>query len=302
VTVTVNAPVVAVLLAVRVSTLEVADAAGLNEAVTPLGSPVAVKVTLPVNPPVSVTMTVSVSLAPCLTDTVAGEDVRLKPATGKALTVSAMVVLAVVAPEVPVIVTVTGPPVVAVLLAVSVSTLEVADEVGLNEAVTPLGRPVAAKDTAPVNPPVSVTVTVSVVLLPWVTDAVDAEGARLKPDTGKALTVRATVVLAVVLPDVPVMVTVTGPPTVAVLLAVSVSTLEVADEVGLNEAVKPLGRPVAVKDALPVNPSTSATEMVSVALLPWVTDKVEAEGERVKLGVPPEPEPTNVVMLCAGSE
>jgi len=164
--VTVNAPVVAVLLAVRVSMLEVVEAAGLKEAVTPLGSPVAVKATLPVNPPVSVTVTVSVPLAPCFTETVAGEEVRLKPATGKALTVSAMVVLAVVVPEVPVTVTVTGPPAVAVLLAVSVSTLEVADEVGLKDAVTPLGRPVATKDTAPVNPPASVTEMVSVALLP----------------------------------------------------------------------------------------------------------------------------------------
>ena len=38
------------------------------------------------------------------------------------------------------------------------------------------------------------------------------------------------------------------------LLAVSVSTLEVVDDVGLNEAVTPLGRPVAVNDTLPVNP------------------------------------------------
>ena len=81
------------------------------------------------------------------------------------LTVSAMVVVAVVLPEVPVMVTV-DEPAVAVLLAVSVSTL--VPVVGLvpNEAVTPLGRPEAARVTLPVNPPVSVTVTVSVPVLP----------------------------------------------------------------------------------------------------------------------------------------
>jgi hypothetical protein len=96
-------------------------------------------------------------------------------------------------------------------------------------------------------------------------ERVCAEGARVKPDP---TTVRAMVVVAVVLPEVPVMVTVTGPPTVAVLLAVNVSTLELVDDAGLNVAVTPLGRPVAVKVTLPVNPPTSVIVMVSVAVLP----------------------------------
>lgn len=76
-----------------------------------------------------------------------------------------MVVVAVVLPEVPLMVTVAAP-VVAVLLAVSVSTL--LPVVGLvpKAAVTPLGRPDAASVTLPLNPPVSVTVMVSVALLP----------------------------------------------------------------------------------------------------------------------------------------
>ena len=116
------------------------------------------------------------------------------------------------------------------------------------------------------------------------------------------VTVSEMVVLAVVLPDVPVMVTLTGPPVVAVLLAVSVSTLELVDDVGLNEAVTPLGSPVAANDTLPLNPFSGVTEMVSVALLPCVTESVDAECESVKLGAPVEPVPTNVVMLCPGSE
>ena len=97
------------------------------------------------------------------------------------------------------------------------------------------------------------------------------------------LTAREIVVLAVVLPDVPVMVTV-DVPAVAVLLAVSVSTLELVDEVGLNDAVTPLGSPVAANDTLPLNPFSGVTEMVSVALLPCVKERVDAEGESVKLG------------------
>ena len=60
------------------------------------------------------------------------------------------------------IVTVVGPPVAAEPLAVSVSTLVVAVGFGLNPAVTPLGRPDAARLTLPVNPPTSVTVMVLV--------------------------------------------------------------------------------------------------------------------------------------------
>ena len=50
VTVIVTVPVVAVLLAVRVNVLVLAVLAGLKDAVTPLGNPVADKLTLPVKP------------------------------------------------------------------------------------------------------------------------------------------------------------------------------------------------------------------------------------------------------------
>jgi hypothetical protein len=196
------------------------------------------------------------------------------------VTLSVMVVFAVVLPDVPVIVTVAAPTV-AVLLAVSVSTLELMDDAGLNEAVTPLGSPVAANDTLPVNPPTSATVMVSVPVLPCATDNDVAEGVRVKPGVVEGLTVSAKVVLAVVLPEVPVTVTV-APPMVAVLLAVKVSTLELVDDVGLNEAVTPLGNPVTANDTLPVNPPASVTVIVSVAVPPWVIDTVDAEGVSVK--------------------
>jgi hypothetical protein len=202
-------------------------------------------------------------------------------------TVSAIVVVAVVVPEVPVMVTV-DEPTVAVPLAVSVTTLELVDDAGLNEAVTPVGNPVAVKVTLPVNPPVSVTVIVSVPLLPCLTVREVGEEESVKPAVTLALTVSAMAVVAVVLPEVPVTVTVAGP-VVAVELAVSVSTLELAEEAGLNEAVTPLGRPDAVNVTLPVNPSTSPTVMVSVALLPCVTGRLDAEDVSVKPGVDDPP-------------
>ena len=64
------------------------------------------------------------------------------------------------------IVTVTGPPTVAVLAAVSVSTLDPAAGFVPNEPVTPLGSPLAESVTLPVNPFAAVTVIVSVLLPP----------------------------------------------------------------------------------------------------------------------------------------
>jgi hypothetical protein len=61
------------------------------------------------------------------------------------------VVVFVKLPEVPVMVTVTVP-VVAVLLAVSVNVLVPVVLLGLNDAVTPLGRPDADKLTLPLKP------------------------------------------------------------------------------------------------------------------------------------------------------
>jgi hypothetical protein len=76
-----------------------------------------------------------------------------------------VVVTGVSVPEVPVIVTVYAPAV-AELLAVSVTTLEPVVGLVENDAVTPLGSPEAASVTLPPNPFTSVTVMVSVALLP----------------------------------------------------------------------------------------------------------------------------------------
>jgi hypothetical protein len=72
-------------------------------------------------------------------------------------TVRESVVVFVKLPEVPVMVTATVP-VVAVLLAVSVNMLVFAVLLGLNDAVTPLGRPEADKLTLPLKPFCGLTV------------------------------------------------------------------------------------------------------------------------------------------------
>jgi len=183
--VTVAAPTVAVVEAVNVS-VEVAlpFAAGVtglveNAAVTPEGRPVALNVVAELKPPVLVMVIVLVPLAPWVTVTDAGEAATLKFGDAAALTVRAIVVLAVRLPEVPVIVTV-DVPVVAVLLAVNVSTLVPVVGFVPNVAVTPLGRPEATRVTLPVNPPASLTVMVLVPLLPWVIERLPGESESVK--------------------------------------------------------------------------------------------------------------------------
>ncbi len=138
-------------------------------------------------------------------------------------------------------------------------------KVGRSWALVGLEVIAAARVTLPVNPPEGVMVMVLVPLPPGVTDSVEADGATVT--VGAALTVRATVVDAVKLPEVPVIVTVAAP-MVTVLLAVSVITLEPVVGLVAKAAVTPLGRPDAARVTLPVNPPVSVTVIVSVALLP----------------------------------
>jgi hypothetical protein len=78
---------------------------------------------------------------------------------------------------------------------------------------------------------------------------------------GVQLIVKATVVLAVRLPEVPLMVTVAAP-MAAVLLAVIVSTLVPVVGLVAKAAVTPLGSPVAASVTLPLNPFWPVTVMV----------------------------------------
>jgi hypothetical protein len=106
------------------------------------------------------------------------------------LTVRLRVVLFVNVPDVPVTVTVTVP-VVAVALAVNVRVLVAVAGFGLNPAVTPLGRPVAARVTLPLKPFCGVMVMVLVPLLPCVMVTVFGEAESVKfgvPPVGQPFT------------------------------------------------------------------------------------------------------------------
>jgi hypothetical protein len=97
---------------------------------------------------------------------------------GAVVIVRDIVVVFVKLPDVPVTVIETVP-VVAVVLAVSVSVVEEVAGFGLNEAVTPLGSPEAEKLTSPVKPFWGVMVIVLVPLLPWVMLRLVGDAARV---------------------------------------------------------------------------------------------------------------------------
>lgn len=193
--------------------------------------------------------------------------------------VNEMFTVCVRLPEVPVTVIVLVP-VVAVLLAVKVSTL--VDVVGLvpNEAVTPLGRADVLSETEPVNPLVGFTVIVLLPLLPCFTVRLVGDADSEKLGVAVAFTVRVIEVVWLSDPDVPVTVTV-AVPVVAVLLAVKVNTL--VDVVGFvpKLAVTPAGRPEAERLTDPVKPFSGFTVIVLLPLLPCVmlSEFGEAESE-----------------------
>jgi hypothetical protein len=196
------------------------------------------------------------------------------------VTVREMVVKFDKLPDVPVMVTVTDP-VEAVLLAASVNMLVLVVPVGLKDAVTPLGRPVADKLTLLLKPPLGETVSVLVPLAPCMKLRLFGDAERVKLPAG--FTRRVMVVWRVKLPDVPI--TDRGSvPIVAVPLAVSVNTLVLAVLVGLKDAVTPLGRPDTDKLRFPVKPFSGVTVIVEEALAPCVIVKLLGEAESEKLG------------------
>ena len=117
--------------------------------------------------------------------------------------------------------------------------------------------------------------------LPWPIPKPGCVAKRVKPG---ALIVRARLVVAVRVPDVPVIVTFVVPPA-AVLLAVGVSTLLPLVGFVPHEAVTPLGSPdVTARLTLPVNPYRESTVMVLVPVALNPIAKLAGEAESEKLG------------------
>lgn len=148
VTVTVDRPAAAVLAAAKVSAL-LPDVIAPKVAVTPVGRPDAANATVPLNPFVGTTVIVLAPLAPGRTLRLVGDAVRVK--LGGTATVKLRVVVLCRLPDVPVMVTVEVPST-AEVVAVRVSVPGLAAVAVVKDAVTPVGRPVAARVTVPVKP------------------------------------------------------------------------------------------------------------------------------------------------------
>lgn len=275
--VTVNVPLSAVRLTVSVKVLVVAAGFGLNAAVTPLGRPEAVKLTLALKPFCGVMVIVLVPLAPRLMLKELGEAESVK--SGAGVTVKESVVVLVRLPDVPVMVTV-NVPVDAVALPESVRVLLVAVGFGMNEAVTPLGRPDADKFTLPLKPLSGVTVIVLVAPVPWVMLKLPGRAESVK--FCAAVTVRVIVVVLVRLPDVPVIVR-GNVPVVAEASAESVNVLLAVAGFGVNEAETPVGKPDEENVTLPLKPFWGVMVIALMPLLPCKMLSALGDADRVKL-------------------
>ena len=188
-----------------------------------------------------------------------------------------MVAVCVKLPKVP-LTRIVNVPVVALLVADSVSVLTPVELLGLKEALTPRGSPAADRLTAPVNPFCGVMLIVGVTLPPRarLNEFGDAEIAKF----GGATTVSETEVLRDNPLEFPVIV-IEKVPRAAVLAAVNVSVLAPLVLAGLNPAVTPLGSPVADRLTLPLNPLSGFTVIVLVPFAPCTTLRPLGEAESV---------------------
>src|SRR5579884_2833548 len=150
----------------------------VTDAVTPAGNCDTVTVTVPLNPFCGVAVTVAVPDA--LGATVRADGCAASVNAGAPATVSVNRMLLVSVPETPLMVTV-AVPVAAEPLAEIVSVLADCALAGLNEAVTPAGRPDADRSTEPLNPFCGLVVIVVAALAPAVTDSAAGDALSVKP-------------------------------------------------------------------------------------------------------------------------
>ena len=155
-------------------------------------------------------------------------------------------------------------------------------ELGLKLTLTRDPWPLADKAMAELKPPEIAVVIVDFPELPRATLSDEALMVKLG---FVPVTVSVTVVLAVVLPEVPFTVIVYVPtavedPTVIVMLELPAPVIEV----GLKPTVTPFGCPVAVNPMAPLKPPVTVLVMVEVPACPCTTETEAGEAERLKPG------------------
>jgi hypothetical protein len=257
-TVSVYAPgavaVVVVTASEAVVTLA-ASVAGVSVAVIPAGAPATDSTTSPAKPPVRAAVMVLVPFWPAVTLRAAGDALRLKAGVAAAVTVSVTAVVTFATP-LPLAVIVRGyAPGAALFATASTSVLVVepaAIEAGAKVAVTPVGRPVAARVTASANPLMRVMVRPTFPAVPCVTLAVALAAVRVMAGVG---TVRAKAAELALTPLPVALMLMLDVPAVAVVPTAIVAVALVAEPVsvaGEKVTVTPLGTASAPSVTVPL--------------------------------------------------
>jgi hypothetical protein len=280
-------PTVAVSNTDSVSVVPVALDVGLKVGVTPLGRPLTLKATLPVNPPLGATAMAMVPVEPCSSETLDGLADTEKSGgggTGKA-TVSEIVVVALTLPAKPATVTVAVPRVAALVAENNIADTKppLTGVVSWNLAVTPLGSPLAVNVGMPLNPVTAVAWMVLCTMTPEPATTVTLDGLALiaKSETG-GTTWSWIATVCVRAPLVPVIVT------VELLNGTELdeeNTMLAPFEFGATVADVPEGTPLTWKVTVPVNPPLGVTvTWVLAGLSPAGTETLEGLAESEKSG------------------
>ena len=181
-----------------------------------------------------------------------------------------------------------GAPLATLIVMVEVPEPGAAIDDGLKVTVTPLPCPEALKPIGELKSPAIVVVIVVVPDFPC--SMVTALGDALIEKLGGPVTVRVTVVVSVVLPDVPV--TVMGYTPVTVDEATVIVIVEVPSpviEVGLKLTVTPFGWPVADNVMAESKPPVTELMMLEVPEVPCANVTAAGEANSVKPGAPEPP-------------
>jgi len=169
---------------------------------------------------------------------------------------------------------------------------------GLKLAVTPVGRPEAARLTLWLKPPITVLLMVALPELPCRT--VSTAGEVFSVKFGAGVTVMLSVEVCCTVPPLPVMVMVKVPVGVVVAaLSVRVADPDPGAEMvlGLKLAVTPEGNPVADRLTAWLKPATTLDVMVALPELPCWMESEDGDAAKVKFGASVTVRPT-VAVCC----
>jgi hypothetical protein len=151
---------------------------------------------------------------------------------------------------------------------------------GLKLTITRLPCPEADNEIAELKPFKAAVLMVEVPELPRAT--VSEVGKALMLKSGGAVTVTLTVVECVAVPSVPVTVSVYVPAAAEPAFTVRVELLPAVTDVGLSEALAPLGAPETVRATVPALPEVTAVEIVLVPEVPCTILKLVGLAEMEK--------------------